>query len=93
MARVTRKVSVFQMFERLMEKSQAMESKINILMGEIKRLSQKDQGLARVADEDSDADAEVLEAPVEALPRKTTTTDWGLWQSNWAVKKIGRAHV
>ena len=95
MARVTRKVSVFQMFERLMEKSQAMDSKINILMKEVGRLRgviQKDRGLPADADSDAEADADAEEgvaqeqAPLEQVPRKTTTTDWGLWQSNWAVK-------
>ena len=89
MARVTRKVSVFQMFERLMERSQMMDGKINILMKEIGRLRgviQKDRGLPADADSDAEEGVAQEQAPLEQVPRKTTTTDWGLWQSNWAVK-------
>lgn len=59
-------------------------------VGRLRGFIQKDRGLP--ADADSDADAEAEEgvaqeqAPLEQVPRKTTTTDWGLWQSNWAVK-------
>ena len=78
-----------------MERSQMMDGKINILMKEIGRLRgviQKDRGLPADADSDAEAEADAEEgvaqeqAPLEQVPRKTTTTDWGLWQSNWAVK-------
>jgi len=89
MARVTRKVPLFQMFERLMERSQVMDGKMNILMKEVGRLRgviQKEQGAP--VEEESDVDEEHIQVPLEepVTLQKKTTTDWGLWQSNWAVK-------
>ena len=55
-------------------------------VGRLRGVIQKDRGLPADADSDAEEGVAQEQAPLEQVPRKTTTTDWGLWQSNWAVK-------